>query len=173
MRVVGGSARGRRLRSPTGRTVRPTSDRAREAIFNSLGSLGAVEGARVVDLFAGTGALGIEALSRGAAAATFVERDRAVAAIIRENLATLGFEGEVVVADARAQVGRLGRVDVAFVDPPYEFQEWEQLLADLDAAVAVLESDRELAVGDGWQVLRVKRYGDTVVTLAQQAPAQT
>jgi 16S rRNA (guanine966-N2)-methyltransferase len=171
MRVVGGSARGRRLRSPAGRTVRPTSDRAREAIFNSLGSLGLVEDSTVLDLFAGTGAMGIEALSRGAAAATFVEHDRLVAGIIRENLAAVGFEGEIVVADAVGYVSRAGHFDVAFADPPYEFDQWDRLLAHLDAGTVVLESDRELLVGEEWQVIRVKRYGGTVVTLAQaQAP---
>jgi 16S rRNA (guanine966-N2)-methyltransferase len=90
MRVVGGVARGRRLRAPSGEWIRPTSDRVREAIFNVLGSLGGVEGATVVDLFAGTGALGIEALSRGAAQVTFVDRDPVAAATIRDNLATVG-----------------------------------------------------------------------------------
>jgi 16S rRNA (guanine966-N2)-methyltransferase len=152
--------------------VRPTSDRAREAIFNSLGSLGIGEGSTVLDLFAGTGALGIEALSRGAAQATFVDQDRQAAAIIRENLATLGFEGEVVVGDAVAYAARAARVDIAFADPPYAFDQWDDLLAHLDAGVAVLESDRELAVGDVWQVLRVKRYGGTVVTLASKRKPQ-
>jgi 16S rRNA (guanine966-N2)-methyltransferase len=153
--------------------VRPTSDRAREAIFNSLTSLGVLEGADVLDLFAGTGALGIEALSRGAATATFVERDRSVAAIIKENLDTLGFEGTVLIGDAVAHAARAGAVDLAFADPPYEFDEWDALLAALDAGVAVLESDRELAVGDVWQVLRVKRYGGTVVTLARKSTPPT
>jgi 16S rRNA (guanine966-N2)-methyltransferase len=148
--------------------VRPTSDRAREAIFNSLGSLGGVEGATVLDLFAGTGALGIEALSRGAAAVTFVERDREALAALRANLASLGFDGAIVVGDAVAYAARAGRVDVAFADPPYEFDRWDDLLDHLDAGLAVLESDREIDVSDGWQVLRVKRYGSTVVTLAQQ-----
>ena len=169
MRVVGGSARGRRLRAPAGRSVRPTSDRAREAIFNALQSRGGVEGARVVDLFAGSGALGIEALSRGAASATFVERDRAAAGVVRENLAALGLDGRVVVADAVAFAVREGGFDVAFADPPYDFDGWGELLGALDARLAVLESDRELDVGGGWEVVRVKRYGGTVVTLAQPA----
>src|SRR5438105_4298652 len=87
MRVVAGTARGIRLVAPPGRDTRPTSDRVREATFNALGSLGAIEDARVVDLFAGTGALGIEALSRGAAHATFVERERAAIDTIERNLA--------------------------------------------------------------------------------------
>ena len=83
---MAGAAKGRRLEAPAGVVTRPTPSRVREAVFNSLYSLGAVEGARVLDLFAGTGALGIEALSRGAAEATFVEHDRAVASLLRRNL---------------------------------------------------------------------------------------
>src|SRR5437588_12429149 len=93
MRVVGGMAGGRRLRSPAGRSIRPTSDRVREAIFNVLTSLGEVEGATVVDLFAGTGALGMEALSRGGAQATFVDRDPVAVATIRTTLAAAGRRG--------------------------------------------------------------------------------
>jgi 16S rRNA (guanine966-N2)-methyltransferase len=147
--------------------VRPTSDRAREAIFNSLTSLGALEDAVVLDLFAGTGAMGIEALSRGAASATFVERDRAALATIRSNLQALGFEGRVVPGDAVVHAARVGAVDVAFVDPPYAFDQWDELLAHLDAQVAVLESDHAVDVADGWRVLKVKRFGGTVVTLVQ------
>jgi 16S rRNA (guanine966-N2)-methyltransferase len=168
MRVVGGSARGRRLQAPAGRTVRPTSDRAREAIFNSLTSLGVLEDAVVLDLFAGSGAMGIEALSRGAASVTFVERDRAAVATIRANLDALGFEGVVVAGDALAQTARVAPADVAFVDPPYAFDAWDELLGRLDATVAVLESDRPIDVAEGWRVLKVKRFGGTVVTLVQQ-----
>jgi 16S rRNA (guanine966-N2)-methyltransferase len=167
MRVVGGSARGRRLQAPPGRTVRPTSDRAREAIFNSLTSLGVLEDAVVLDLFAGTGALGIEALSRGAARATFVERERTAVAAIRTNLDTLGFEATVVAGDALHHAGRVGAVDVAFVDPPYAFDDWDALLERLDAQIAVLEADHAIDVTDGWRVLKVKRFGGTVVTLVQ------
>jgi 16S rRNA (guanine966-N2)-methyltransferase len=156
------------LHAPKGDIVRPTSDRVREAIFNALESRGGVEGKSVLDLFAGTGALGIEALSRGAASATFVERDRSVADVIRRNLGGLGLQGHVVVAEAVAFATRGGHVDIAFVDPPYEFAAWSELLAALDADVVVLESDRELDVGSGWEVVRVKRYGGTVVTLAHR-----
>src|SRR5688500_6095905 len=103
MRVVGGSAGGRRLRAPAGRSTRPTADRVREAMFNSLGSLDAVVGARVLDLFAGSGALGIEALSRGAAAATFVDSDARALAVVRANLDDTGLAGATLVrADALA-----------------------------------------------------------------------
>ncbi|MGQ0744145.1 MAG: RsmD family RNA methyltransferase [Acidimicrobiales bacterium] len=97
MRVVAGLAKGRRLKVPAGRRIRPTSEVVREALMSSLGSLGAIEGARVVDLFAGSGALGIEALSRGAASVTFVDADPAAAAVIRENLTATGLTGGTVV----------------------------------------------------------------------------
>src|SRR5947209_1526528 len=93
MRVVAGIAGGQRLRAPKGDSIRPTSDRVRESIFNSLDSLGAVEGAAVADLFAGTGALGIEALSRGAVSAVFVDDDRAAVAVVRANLDATGLAG--------------------------------------------------------------------------------
>src|ERR671934_2307496 len=99
MRVVAGRFGGRRLRAPRGRDTRPTSDRVREALFSILGPM---EDARVLDLFAGSGALGIEALSRGAAHATFVERDRAAADVIRRNLATVGAEARATVVAREA-----------------------------------------------------------------------
>src|SRR5918998_6335794 len=100
MRVVAGTHGGRRLATPPGSATRPTSDRVREALFSILGA--AVDGARVLDLFAGSGALGIEALSRGAAEATFVERAPAALRALRGNLAALGIEAAVHAGDARA-----------------------------------------------------------------------
>jgi len=124
LRIVGGVHRGRRLIAPAGEAVRPTSDRAREALFNIIGD--SIRGARVLDLFAGAGTLGIEALSRGAASATFVERDRACATIVAENLAATGFaqQGDVANADAidwlRARDGDLGAYNLLLLDPPYQ-----------------------------------------------------
>src|SRR5438105_4260490 len=100
MRVIAGTAKGRRLQSPPGRQTRPTSDRVREAIFSSLESLGAVKGAAVLDLFAGSGALGIEALSRGAAPATFVDEDARAVTVVRANLEAAGFTATVIRSDA-------------------------------------------------------------------------
>ena len=170
MRVVAGIAGGRRLQVPAGRKLRPTSERVREAVFSSLTSQGAVEGARVLDLFAGTGALGIEALSRGASAATFVEADPAAVAAIRANLSTTGLAGgTVVVADAlRFLADPGGEFDLAFVDPPYSFTAWPELLGRLQAAVAVLESRRPVEPGPGWEVTRSARYGDTAVTVVRR-----
>ena len=173
MRVVSGDLGGRKLVTPDGSDTRPTSDRVREAMFNSLFSLDAIEGARVLDAFAGSGALGIEALSRGALHATFVETGRDALAALRENLETLqlGAQGRVVPGDALVHLERTaaeGEVyDLVLLDPPYGFDQWDELLAAVPVgARVVIESDREVVVPDSWEVHRRKRYGGTVVTLA-------
>lgn len=181
MRVIGGSSRGRALRVPDLPGLRPTSDRAREAIFDILGSRGGVEGLVVLDLFAGSGALGIEALSRGARAATFVEQDRRAVEVIERNLEQTGIlpsthhaggpspAVEIVRSDALAYLRRgRRRYDVAFCDPPYAFAGWAELLRLVDADVAILESSREIEVPAGFEVRRVYRYGSTLVTLAER-----
>ena len=167
MRVVAGSARGRRLDAPPGRDTRPTGDRVREATFNALGSLGVIDGAHVVDLFAGSGALGIEALSRGALHCTFVERSPAAISVIRSNLETTGLadRSQVVAADAVAWSASKGRsFDLALADPPYAFDGWDALVASLGATLLVAESDRQIEAGPGWVTLRCRRYGTTVTT---------
>jgi 16S rRNA (guanine966-N2)-methyltransferase len=183
MRVVGGVARGRKFAAPPGRSTRPTSDRVREAIFGILGSLPdevdlCVEDATVADLFAGSGAFGIEALSRGAAHATFVDSDRVAVATIGENLAGLGLAGPratVVRADTTRWLESARPTDLVLCDPPYTFgvDEWVRLAALLApvAAVAVLESGAAFALGPAWEVLREKRYGGTVVVVARPAPS--
>ena len=119
MRVVAGTHRGRPLKAPPGRGTRPTADRVREALFSILGP---VDAKHVLDLFAGSGALGIEALSRGAGSATFVERDRRAAAIIRANLDAIREDAEVVVADALRWLPRQSEAafDLVLIDPPYD-----------------------------------------------------
>jgi 16S rRNA (guanine(966)-N(2))-methyltransferase RsmD len=123
MRISAGEHRGRRLQSPKGLRTRPTSDLLRQAIFNVVEA--GVEGARVLDVFAGTGAVGLEALSRGAAAATFIERDRQALASLRANLASLDLasRARVIAGDALVALSRLARAgetfDCVFVDPPY------------------------------------------------------
>ena len=172
MRVVAGLAGGRRLRAPVGRQVRPTSERVREALFNALGSLDAVEGATVLDLFAGTGALGIEALSRGAASAVFVDADARAVAAVKQNLRDTGLaeRGRVVQADVlKYLAGGPAPVDLAFADPPYAFDGWPRLLAVLPARLVAIEARTHIDLPDGWHPLRSKRYGDTVVTLASSA----
>ena len=167
MRIVAGTARGRRIEAPPGRDTRPTTDRVREALFNALGSLGAVDGATVVDLFAGSGALGLEALSRGAAHATFVERDRRTAALVGRNVDALGMSDRaiVVTGDALDWLHTAPPVDLLLCDPPYGFDDWDTLLAASPAPLVVAESDREIAVPEGWELVRSKRYGTTVVTI--------
>lgn len=171
VRVVAGSARGRRLTTPPGAATRPTADRVREATFNALGSLGAVEGAAVLDLFAGSGAMGIEALSRGAASATFVDSDARALAAVRANLDATDLAGRasVVRADAFRWLRGAGPFDLAVLDPPYATDDgaWAQLLGALDAEVAVLESDREVSLPEGWGILRSRSYGGSVVVLAR------
>jgi 16S rRNA (guanine966-N2)-methyltransferase len=184
VRVIAGRLGGRRLTAPRGLGTRPTSDRVREALFSALG---AVEGARVLDLYAGTGALGIESLSRGAAAATFVESARPAIAALRENVAALGLEGvaRVVarpVADAVAGAAghaMTGPFDLVFADPPYA------AVAEVPAAFAALEAAGALARGARLVVEHASRdaapaiagfvprpsrtYGDTAVTLYDRA----
>lgn len=143
----------------------------REAVFDVLSSMGAVEGAGVLDLFAGTGALAVEALSRGASSAVLVERDRAALEAIRSNLQTAEVSAfaEVVGAEVLSWLRRRGtfRADLVFCDPPYGFDEWEPVLGRLEAQLVVAESDRPVAPPGGWNALRPRRYGTTVVTLLE------
>jgi 16S rRNA (guanine966-N2)-methyltransferase len=172
MRVVAGELRGRRLTAPADGTTRPTTDKVREAVFNALSTLDVIIDARVADLYAGSGALGIEALSRGATHCTFVERGRAALSTVEANLAALGLRSRarVVAGDARSVVARLD-VDLVFADPPYGFDDWPRLLAAMpeDVGLVVAEADAPVAAPTGWSQARVKRYGRTWVTFL--APA--
>lgn len=172
MRVVAGSARGRRLRTPAGTDTRPTTDRVREAVFNALFARGGVAGAQVADLFAGSGALGIEALSRGADRCWFIESAREAVAVIADNLADLGFDhrATVLAGEVERLVGRLpDDLAVVFADPPYRFDAWGDLLSRLvphlaEEGFVVAESDRSLAPLDGGEILWERTYGGTVIT---------
>jgi 16S rRNA (guanine966-N2)-methyltransferase len=172
VRVIAGSVGGRRLVAPDGATTRPTPERVREATFNALGSLGLVVDAAVLDLFAGSGAMGIEALSRGAARATFVDRDAAARRAIETNVAVCGLTAvaEVVAAPVERYLASAdGRHwDLALIDPPYDFDGWPELLLDLPATVVVLESSRAVEPPFGWEVRRAKRYGRTHVVIAER-----
>lgn len=174
MRVVAGSVGGRRINAADAEGIRPTSDRVREAMFNSLYSLGAIADAVVVDLFAGSGALGIEALSRGASRVVFVENDRHALEVLRDNLDSLGLadKATVVPADATIFLARAEPYDLLLLDPPYEFDGWSALLADVADSVVAIESNRAIELPESWHTHRVRRYGGTVVTLAF-APAAT
>lgn len=167
VRVIGGEAKGRRLAAPGGKATRPTSDFVREALFNTLQALVHWPGAAVVDLFAGSGALGIEALSRGAASCVFVESDRRAVGVLRANLDAAGVasRSHVVVRDAAAWAStEAGHFDLALADPPYAFDRWH-MIGSIHASLLVAESDREVDPGPGWVILRTKRYSGTVVTL--------
>lgn len=171
MRVVAGELRGRLFEGPPGLDTRPTTDKVREAVFNALGSLDLVRDATVADLFAGSGGLGIEALSRGAAHVTFVEKDRAALRVLRDNLRSLDLEGrsKVVPGDAVVMVGGLD-VDLVLADPPYDFDRWTELLAATRADFVVAEAGRSLDDLDvpGWDATRTKRYGRTWVTFFER-----
>ncbi|MDP2291090.1 MAG: 16S rRNA (guanine(966)-N(2))-methyltransferase RsmD [Actinomycetota bacterium] len=169
MRVISGEFGGRLLVTPEGETTRPTTDKVRQAVFNSLSSMGVVEGAVVADLYAGSGALGIEAISRGAERCIFVERDRAALVALRENIATLGIGDRCTVhaTDVMAWVPAMRNVDVAFIDPPYAFESWPALLKLVDVGLVVAEADDPIDAPDGWTQLRSRRYGRTWVTLLE------
>jgi 16S rRNA (guanine966-N2)-methyltransferase len=180
MRVIAGRYGGRRLQAPTGRTTRPTSDRVREALYAMLGD---VEGVSVLDLFAGTGALGIEAISRGARHAVFVERDRAAIEAIEANLKALGLGEEQVQLRREGAEDALRRArkrketyDLILIDPPYGRA--LELVARLQAALGgllapgarvVVESDRRTPLGLELALEKERRYGDTTIAIHRHA----
>lgn len=179
MRVTGGRLGGRTLKAPRGRATRPTSDRARESLFQILGAL---DGLRVADLYAGTGALGIEALSRGAAQCTFLETAPDLVRALRDNLARLQVDNaEVVQCDALAWLARPGEaVDVAFVDPPFAHELWNPVLHALehgrwlrDGAFVHVEAPATLALTPppNWQLHREGRAGAVRFVLYRRAAA--
>jgi 16S rRNA (guanine966-N2)-methyltransferase len=170
MRVVAGEFGGRRLRAPRGAGTRPTADRVREALFSMLGD---VSGACVLDLYAGSGALGIEALSRGAASVVFVEHHAQAAATIRRNLDELGTEGDVRRQDAMAFLAASrATFDLVFCDPPYDSApRLAEALAERLAAVTpddariVTESDKRRPLELPFPLLRERSYGDTRIAI--------
>ncbi|MYH72776.1 MAG: 16S rRNA (guanine(966)-N(2))-methyltransferase RsmD [Acidimicrobiia bacterium] len=169
LRIIAGEARGRRLMAPEGMDVRPSTSRVREAVFNSLHSQGLLNGAHVLDLYAGTGALGLEALSRGAASATFVESAPSALTTLRANIDAVGFNDRcrVVPGDVMEELPRLsGAYGVALCDPPYGFDAWAELVSRILAEVLVAESDEAVVLGPDWDVIKQRRYAGTVVVIA-------
>jgi 16S rRNA (guanine966-N2)-methyltransferase len=172
-RIIAGEARGRRLQVPAGQGTRPTADRAREGLFSSLLSLLDLDGARVLDLYAGSGALGLEALSRGAGSATLVEDDPAALRALRANVETLGLPGaHVVDGDVAAflAVAPEPRYRLALLDPPYDVDVVPVLAAllpwlDADGVVAVERRTRgpELEWPAGYEPVRSRRYGEATL----------
>ncbi|MFC4007922.1 16S rRNA (guanine(966)-N(2))-methyltransferase RsmD [Nonomuraea purpurea] len=183
-RIIAGSAGGRRLTVPPGRGTRPTSDRAREGIFLTLDSLYGLDGVRLLDLYAGSGAIGLEALSRGAAEAVLVESDPKAVRTIKANVRTLGLEGAQVVADKveRALMKTPDEpFDIVFADPPYAVPDDEvvrilELLRDngwlVDEALVAFEREsrgKALMWPERYVEERVRRYGEASVWYGRAA----
>ena len=181
MRIVAGLAKGRKIESPKGMDVRPTTDRVREALFSSIAFR--IAGSQVLDLFAGTGALGLEALSRGAAAAVFADRSRRSIAMIRRNIAAcrLASRATVIERDAASVLtmlrGQNRQFDLVFLDPPYDSPLLEQALRGLDEGRLVAENGlisaehpagRPPALPPGFAIASTKRYGKTVLSFVQR-----
>jgi 16S rRNA (guanine966-N2)-methyltransferase len=178
-RIIGGTAGGRRLATPRGAQTRPTSDRVREALFSAIESwCGSLQGLRFLDLYAGSGAVGLEAWSRGAGVVTLVEQDRRTAALISSNATTLGFGRANVIATATATAlakPPAAPYDLVFLDPPYPLGE-EALAADLAAlsdngwlvpgALVIVERSArspEPTWPDGFEDVRSKKYGESTL----------
>jgi 16S rRNA (guanine966-N2)-methyltransferase len=180
LRVIAGEKGGRRLVAPPGKGTRPTTDRVREAAFSVLESHIELDGAFVWDLFSGSGALGIEALSRGAAHAIFVDQARPAISAARSNLARLGYgpeRAEVVCAEVLRWVHGLEdtplphsgqRLDLVLADPPYAWLAWPALLEGLASRgpLVLMETGEAPELPPPWEAVKVKRYGTTLVTLA-------
>jgi 16S rRNA (guanine966-N2)-methyltransferase len=183
-RIIAGEAGGRRLAVPAGESVRPTSDRVKESVFSALGP-GRLVGARVLDLYAGSGALGLEALSRGAAEALLVDRDQASARAIRSNIETLGFDDRAVVRQSAVATMVSGprpgdAFDLALLDPPYDtpaaeveavlrrLVEGEWLGPDATVVVERAAGSPPLVWPAGWGSTWERCYGDTLVLFAQR-----
>ncbi len=178
MRIISGTSKGRRLATPKSQVVRPTSDRVKESIFNILGQV--VEEKTVLDLFAGTGNLGIEALSRGARRAFFVEKGRQAIRLIKRNLSQLGMEGrsEIVPKDVYRAIGILKlrgeSFDLILMDPPYEKGLIIRTLEKINShkiyhedSILVIEHDRREPLPkiiDGWNLVRQRGIGDTLIS---------
>jgi 16S rRNA (guanine966-N2)-methyltransferase len=174
VRIIAGQWRGRALIAPEGRSTRPTADRVREALFSMLASrIGSFDGLRVADLFAGSGALGLEALSRGAAHCVFIENDRRAADAIRANIAALGASGDVLTGSAE-HAALPNPVDLAFLDPPYASGLAAAALAKLPLAPggwASVETGRgEPVAAQGYEIEAERTYGKARITLLRRLP---
>ena len=176
-RIVGGTLGGRRLVTPPGSSTRPTAEKVRAALANSLQATGGLDGARVLDLYAGSGALGLELVSRGASTAVFVEKDRAALAALRSNVALVAQGVTVVAADVLAYLGTdgIGPYDAVVADPPYDLAADDlvavlsrltrasALAAHADVIIECGVKAREPAWPEPLTGVRVRRYGDTLL----------
>lgn len=173
MRVVAGEARGRRLTAKLPAHVRPTTDLVREAVFSSLTARVRLEDAAVCDLYCGSGAMGIEALSRGAASCTFVDDDPGCLTAARRNLEAVGLRvSAATFVRARLPAWRAPtRFDVVLCDPPYGDVDLAAILDGIAAGVVVVESDRDVVVPAGWEASGGRRYGGTLITMLTETRA--
>ncbi|MHB8379464.1 MAG: RsmD family RNA methyltransferase [Acidimicrobiales bacterium] len=168
MRVIGGVARGRRLKAKLPATVRPTTDYAREAIFSMLESRGGLGDLVVADLYCGSGAMGIEALSRGAAKVYFIDTDPACLVAAKTNFEPLQLRGEAVFVRANLPVWSPPHdLDLLLADPPYGPLDLAGVLHGVEARRVVIENDRHMEAPEGWNVTKTKRYGTTLVTMLE------
>lgn len=169
IRVIAGTAKGKRLKTLKGQIVRPTSSKVKGAIFNILGN--AIIDAEVLDLFSGSGALGIEALSRGAKSVVFVENDPRCIVVIKENLKHCGFSGDIYMDIKRLKNGRFA---IVLADPPYGKDMARNLLSQLDScsilknfSLVVIEHSKRDVIEEplSWKKIQEKRYGDTIISI--------
>ena len=180
MRVITGSARGCRLKELEGMETRPTTDRVKEGLFNIIQF--DIEGRKILDLFAGTGQLGIECLSRGAKSVTFVDQSRDAIKLIRENLAHCQMQGEVVQADSIGFIGRDGKYDIILIDPPYDTDLMDKALEKItafdilnDGGIIVCESRLDKTVKElpaPYYVEKERKYGKIKVTICGKREAE-
>ena len=170
MRVISGSAKGRKLVVPSGDHVRPTKDRVKEAIFNSLHSYGLVESRSFLDLFSGTGSLGIEALSRGAKSAVFIDHHAEAIDCIILNVEELnyGSTSKILKTDALSFLERDDYFDVALLDPPYKYEHWGTLLKRVNAHSIVIESSEQVTLESDWEIIKSQKYGQTNLLIASR-----
>ena len=180
MRVITGTARGRRLKTPDNYDIRPTTDNVKESLFNILQF--DIEGRRVLDLFAGTGQLGIECLSRGAANVTFVDKDRNAVKIVRENLKSCGLNATVLQEDALRILERGQKYDLIFVDPPYDSDLYEAVLDRInlvdilsEGGIIVCEARRERGLPEmtaPYRKCKESCYGKVKLCLYKKEPTE-
>lgn len=179
MRVITGTARGRRLKTPDNYDIRPTTDNVKESVFNIIQF--DIEGRQVLDLFAGTGQLGIECLSRGAAGAVFVDRDRDAVRIVKDNLKTCGMKATVLQEDSISFLNHCGKFDVIFIDPPYDSDLYESALKIInlvdilsEAGIIICEARREKVLPEMTEPYRKRKeynYGKVKICIYTKEPA--
>lgn len=179
MRVITGTARGRRLKTPDNYDIRPTTDNVKESVFNIIQF--DIEGRQVLDLFAGTGQLGIECLSRGAAGAVFVDRDRDAISIVKDNLKTCGMKATVLQEDSISFLNHCGKFDVIFIDPPYDSDLYESALKIInlvdilsEGGIIICEARREKVLPEMTEPYRKRKeynYGKVKICIYTKEPA--